>query len=62
MLFAVAQALRAFPLINASVQGEALIVRYTERFVDALAAIDGRDLDSRAKLVAYVDLYVEVLS
>jgi TetR/AcrR family transcriptional repressor of nem operon len=41
--------------------GEALIVRYTERFNDALAAIDGRDLDARAKLAAYVDLYAEVL-
>ena len=41
--------------------GEALIVRYTERFNDALAAIDDRDLDSRAKLECYVDLYAEVL-
>jgi TetR/AcrR family transcriptional repressor of nem operon len=41
--------------------GEAIIVRYTERFNDALAAIDDRDLDSRAKLEAYVELYAEVL-
>ena len=41
--------------------GEALIVRYGERFAEALAAIDGSDADARAKLEAYVDLYGEVL-
>src|ERR1700757_3675618 len=37
--------------------GEALIVRYAERFTEALAAIDASGLDARAKLDAYVDLY-----
>jgi len=42
--------------------GEALIVRYSERFAEALAAIDASGLDARAKLDAYVDLYAQVLS
>jgi TetR/AcrR family transcriptional regulator, transcriptional repressor for nem operon len=41
--------------------GQALITRYSERFFEALEQID-RDLpDARAKLVAYADLYAEVL-
>src|SRR5215469_2815440 len=41
--------------------GRALIVRYAERFAEALDAID-RDLgDARAKLDAYTDLYADVL-
>jgi len=42
--------------------GEALIVRYAERFAEALTAIDASGLDARAKLDAYVDLYAQVLS
>jgi TetR/AcrR family transcriptional regulator, transcriptional repressor for nem operon len=41
--------------------GEALIVRYTERFADALAAIDARASAAPAKLDAYTGLYVDVL-
>jgi TetR/AcrR family transcriptional regulator, transcriptional repressor for nem operon len=41
--------------------GEALIVRYTKRFGDELAAIDAREGDATAKLEAYVDLYDRVL-
>jgi TetR/AcrR family transcriptional regulator, transcriptional repressor for nem operon len=41
--------------------GDALIVRYSTRFAEALERID-RDLpNARAKLDAYVDLYTEVL-
>jgi TetR/AcrR family transcriptional regulator, transcriptional repressor for nem operon len=41
--------------------GLALIVRYSERFLAALQAID-RDLpDARAKLEAYAELYADVL-
>jgi TetR/AcrR family transcriptional regulator, transcriptional repressor for nem operon len=41
--------------------GQALLARYTERFVDALGAID-RDLpDARAKLESYAGLYADVL-
>ena len=39
--------------------GEALIDRYTGRFVDALAAIDARENDARAKLEAYTSIYAD---
>src|SRR4051794_10373970 len=41
--------------------GEALISRYTERFADALAAIDSRGAGPADRLEAYVGLYAEVL-
>ena len=41
--------------------GEALITRYTRRFVAALAEIQRLDLDARAALEAYAELYEEVL-
>jgi TetR/AcrR family transcriptional regulator, transcriptional repressor for nem operon len=41
--------------------GEALIVRYTERFTDALAAIDAQTYTAPAKLDAYAALYTDVL-
>ena len=41
--------------------GEALITRYTRRFADALAAIEGSDADARTALEAYAELYAEVL-
>lgn len=41
--------------------GEALILRYTERFIDALAAIDAEASAAPAKLNAYAGLYVDVL-
>jgi TetR/AcrR family transcriptional regulator, transcriptional repressor for nem operon len=41
--------------------GEALIVRYAERFADALAAIDEQLADPPAKLDAYAGLYADVL-
>jgi TetR/AcrR family transcriptional regulator, transcriptional repressor for nem operon len=41
--------------------GEALIVRYTQRFSEALAAIDADQADAPAKLNAYLGLYLEVL-
>jgi TetR/AcrR family transcriptional repressor of nem operon len=41
--------------------GEALIVRYTERFAEALAAIDAQVPAAPAKLDAYAGLYVDVL-
>src|SRR3954468_24431978 len=41
--------------------GEALIVRYGERFAAALAAIDAAPGDTHAKLLAYADLYANVL-
>ena len=41
--------------------GEALIVRYTERFTDALAAVDAQASGAPAKLDAYAGLYVDVL-
>ncbi len=42
--------------------GEALIVRYAERFAQALAAIDANITLAPAKLDAYANLYAEVLS
>ena len=41
--------------------GEALITRYTDRFVDALEAIDAGTAERAAKLDAYADLYADVL-
>ncbi len=41
--------------------GEALIVRYAERFAHALAAIDANLTLAPAKLDAYANLYAEVL-
>jgi TetR/AcrR family transcriptional repressor of nem operon len=41
--------------------GEALIVRYSERFGDAMAAIDTHTDDAPAKLDAYAGLYADVL-
>jgi TetR/AcrR family transcriptional regulator, transcriptional repressor for nem operon len=41
--------------------GEALIVRYTERFAEALRAIDAQAAGAPAKLEAYAGLYAEVL-
>jgi TetR/AcrR family transcriptional repressor of nem operon len=41
--------------------GRALIERYTERFVAALADIDARIPDAPAKLDAYAGLYADVL-
>jgi TetR/AcrR family transcriptional repressor of nem operon len=41
--------------------GQALIVRYGERFTDELEAIDSRIADACAKLDAYAGLYEDVL-
>ena len=41
--------------------GEELIVRYSERFAVALAAIDTRLADAPAKLDAFIQLYSDVL-
>jgi TetR/AcrR family transcriptional repressor of nem operon len=41
--------------------GEALIVRYAERFAHALATIDAKLTHAPAKLDAYANLYAEVL-
>ena len=41
--------------------GEALIARYTERFVGALGQIDADRLAPAAKLAAYAALYAQVL-
>jgi TetR/AcrR family transcriptional repressor of nem operon len=41
--------------------GEALIDRYTQRFNEALAAIEARPDPAPAKLAAYADLYAGVL-
>jgi TetR/AcrR family transcriptional repressor of nem operon len=41
--------------------GEALIARYTERFCTALAAVDVRLVDPRAKLDAFTELYADVV-
>src|ERR1051325_4062926 len=42
--------------------GEALINRYSERFMAALDAIDAKQPDAVAKLNAYADLYTGVLN
>ncbi len=41
--------------------GEALITRYTARFMDALAGIDASGADAPARLSAYTALYAGVL-
>src|SRR4051812_4477659 len=41
--------------------GRALIVRYAGRFGEALAAIDASGADARAMLLAYANLYADVL-
>jgi TetR/AcrR family transcriptional regulator, transcriptional repressor for nem operon len=41
--------------------GEALVGRYAERFIDALAKIDGEEGGAPAKLQAYADIYGGVL-
>jgi TetR/AcrR family transcriptional repressor of nem operon len=41
--------------------GQALIARYSERFLDALQAIDADAEDAPAKLAAYAGLYATVL-
>jgi TetR/AcrR family transcriptional regulator, transcriptional repressor for nem operon len=41
--------------------GRALIERYTERFAEALAAIDAAGGEAPAKLAAYADIYASVL-
>src|SRR5690349_7189137 len=41
--------------------GAALIARYTQRFLDALARIDREGADARAKLEAFVEIYAGVL-
>ncbi len=47
---------------NKSDLGEALIVRYTSRFDDALAALESRTADAPTRLKGYADLYLSVLS
>jgi TetR/AcrR family transcriptional repressor of nem operon len=42
--------------------GEALIRRYAARFAEALTAVDTDAADAPAKLEAYADLYLDVLS
>jgi TetR/AcrR family transcriptional repressor of nem operon len=42
--------------------GEALLARYTDRFDEALAAIDASGADPARKLEAYVELYSQVLA
>ena len=41
--------------------GEALLMRYTQRFAAALEAIDSEVLDAPGKLAAYANLYMDVL-
>jgi len=41
--------------------GEALIARYAARFADALARVESRFEDAPSRLVAYADLYLDVL-
>jgi TetR/AcrR family transcriptional repressor of nem operon len=47
---------------NKSDLGEALVVRYTSRFDEALAAVESRTTDAPARLQAYADLYLQVLN
>jgi len=42
--------------------GEALIARYTARFADALADVDGQTAGAPGKLEAYAALYLDVLA
>jgi TetR/AcrR family transcriptional repressor of nem operon len=46
---------------NKSDLGEALVVRYTSRFDDALAAVESRTTDAPTQLKGYADLYLDVL-
>ncbi len=41
--------------------GEALLLRYSQRFASALDTIDSETLDAPAKLAAYANLYLDVL-
>jgi TetR/AcrR family transcriptional regulator, transcriptional repressor for nem operon len=41
--------------------GEALVTRYAARFTEALAGLEARLGDARARLEAYADLYLDVL-
>ncbi len=41
--------------------GEALLTRYTERFLDALTVIEAASQDGPTRLEAYANLYLEVL-
>ncbi len=41
--------------------GEALIVRYTTRFAEALAGVEEHNVDASARLDAYADIYLDVL-
>ena len=41
--------------------GEALLTRYTERFVGSLALIEATSQDGPTRLSAYADLYLDVL-
>ena len=41
--------------------GQALVARYSDRFVRALAEIDGQPATAPAKLAAYADLYADPL-
>jgi TetR/AcrR family transcriptional regulator, transcriptional repressor for nem operon len=41
--------------------GEALIVRYTTRFAEALTEVEARNADASARLDAYADIYLDVL-
>jgi TetR/AcrR family transcriptional repressor of nem operon len=41
--------------------GQALLMRYSDRFADALGAIGARAVDAPTKLVSYTDLYLDVL-
>jgi TetR/AcrR family transcriptional repressor of nem operon len=41
--------------------GEALIVRYASRFIEALAVIDAKNTPAGAKVRSYADLYLAVL-
>jgi TetR/AcrR family transcriptional repressor of nem operon len=42
--------------------GEALVTRYTARFVEALETIDAKELRAAGKLEAYAELYAQVLA
>jgi TetR/AcrR family transcriptional repressor of nem operon len=46
---------------NKSDLGEALVIRYTSRFDDALSAVDARTKDAPTRLQGYAGLYLDVL-
>ena len=46
---------------NKAELGRALVVRYTDRFADALARADDSDLDPLGRLATYAQIYVDVL-